>query len=257
MYPLRPRLTKRVVLAITVIWMVSTIVSFPNLLFAKTEFDPDNNRTVCYIKWPDYPNSTSELVYSSILTLVNYVLPLGTLTVTYIQIGVELWGSRAIGEDTPVQLERIKSKRKVVKMMIVVVIIFALCWLPYHLYFIVAATATHISEYRYIQHIYLVIYWLAMSNSMYNPIIYCWMNSRFRHGFIQAFCCCPFKRCKRIKNKTKQGRPLFPDTNNTYAMTHKNDRNGSMSHTMTEMLENSSSSPNMKRKIIRKNNDFL
>ena len=48
-----------------------------------------------------------------LLTAVNYVLPLVTLTITYINIGVELWGSRAIGEDTPVQLERIKSKRRV------------------------------------------------------------------------------------------------------------------------------------------------
>ena len=29
-----------------------------------------------------------------------------------------------------------------------------------------------------IQDIYLSIYWLAMSNSMYNPMIYCYMNQR-------------------------------------------------------------------------------
>ena len=29
-----------------------------------------------------------------------------------------------------------------------------------------------------IQDIYLIIYWLAMSNSMYNPMIYCYMNQR-------------------------------------------------------------------------------
>ena len=28
------------------------------------------------------------------------------------------------------------------------------------------------------QEIYLSIYWLAMSNSMYNPMIYCVMNNR-------------------------------------------------------------------------------
>ncbi|GIY60812.1 hypothetical protein CDAR_308041 [Caerostris darwini] len=38
-----------------------------------------------------------------------------------------------------------------------------------------------------VQHTYLSIYWLAMSNSMYNPIIYCWMNSRFRQGFKNVF----------------------------------------------------------------------
>lgn len=45
--------------------------------------------------------------------IVTYVLPLVTLTVTYARVGMELWGSRAIGENTPVQYERIRSKRRV------------------------------------------------------------------------------------------------------------------------------------------------
>lgn len=67
---------------------------------------------------------------------------------------------------------------QVVKMMIVVVVIFAVCWLPFHVYFIVTSYLPEITNEPYIQEVYLVIYWLAMSNSMYNPIIYCWMNSR-------------------------------------------------------------------------------
>jgi tachykinin receptor 3 len=77
-------------------------------------------------------------------------------------------------------------------MMMVVVIIFAVCWLPYHLYFIVISYFPEITSSTYIQETYLAIYWLAMSNSMYNPIIYCWMNARFRRGFKQFFSCLPF-----------------------------------------------------------------
>ncbi|CAH0558873.1 unnamed protein product [Brassicogethes aeneus] len=80
----------------------------------------------------------------------------------------------------------------VVKMMIVVVIIFAVCWLPYHLYFIVTSYFPEITNSKYIQETYLAIYWLAMSNSMYNPIIYCWMNAKFRRGFKQCFSYFPF-----------------------------------------------------------------
>jgi tachykinin-like receptor len=67
---------------------------------------------------------------------------------------------------------------QVVKMMIVVVSIFAVCWLPFHIYFILTSFVPQITNTEYIQEVYLAIYWLAMSNSMYNPIIYCWMNSR-------------------------------------------------------------------------------
>ncbi|KOX74516.1 Tachykinin-like peptides receptor 99D [Melipona quadrifasciata] len=80
---------------------------------------------------------------------------------------------------------------RVVKMMIVVVVIFAVCWLPFHVYFIITPYFPEITNEPYIQEVFLGIYWLAMSNSMYNPIIYCWMNSRFRRGFAHFFSWCP------------------------------------------------------------------
>ena len=64
-------------------------------------------------------------------------------------------------------------------MMMMVVLIFIVCWLPYHTYFITANINPDINNSHYIQEIYLMIYWLAMSNSMYNPMIYCYMNQRF------------------------------------------------------------------------------
>ncbi|KAH8018653.1 hypothetical protein HPB51_009642 [Rhipicephalus microplus] len=86
----------------------------------------------------------------------------------------------------------IRHLAHIVKMMIVVVVIFAVCWLPYHVYFLATHHHPEITQSEYIQHVYLAIYWLAMSNSMYNPIIYCWMNSRFREGFKRVFCCLAF-----------------------------------------------------------------
>lgn len=45
--------------------------------------------------------------------LVNYVVPLVALAVTYARVGFELWGSQAIGERTANHDETVKSKRKV------------------------------------------------------------------------------------------------------------------------------------------------
>ncbi|XP_016121068.1 substance-P receptor-like [Sinocyclocheilus grahami] len=76
-------------------------------------------------------------------------------------------------------------------MMIVVECTFAICWLPYHVYFLLHQFLPHLFEEQYIQQVYLGIMWLAMSSTMYNPIIYCLLNDRFRAGFQQAFSWCP------------------------------------------------------------------
>ena len=73
----------------------------------------------------------------------------------------------------------------------VVVCIFMVCWAPYHLYFILVFHNPSLTKEPYIAHIYLFFFWLAMANSCVNPIIYYWMNARFRAYFNQAFCCLP------------------------------------------------------------------
>lgn len=96
--------------------------------------------------------------------------------------------------------------QQVVKMMIVVVAIFAVCWLPYHIYFIISWRYKEINEWPPIQEVYLAIYWLAMSNSMYNPIIYCWMNSKYVLLFIPIIlgnaepACSEFARLRFVRS---------------------------------------------------------
>ena len=75
--------------------------------------------------------------------------------------------------------------------MVLVVVTFAICWLPYHLYFILGTFQEDIYCRKFIQQVYLALFWLAMSSTMYNPIIYCFMNKRFRLGFLATFPCCP------------------------------------------------------------------
>ncbi|XP_057332517.1 tachykinin-like peptides receptor 99D isoform X1 [Microplitis mediator] len=198
MNPLRQRMSRRKTLCIAiVIWIFSVILSIPNLIFYNiytVTFQNGMVRIVCYGDWPnkdDNEFSYDEYIYNIIFMILTYFLPVGSMTFTYARVGFELWGSQSIGEQTHNQMESIKSKRRVVKMMIVIVGIFTVCWLPFHIYFIVVSTLPDVTNEPYIQEVYLAIYWLAMSNSMYNPIIYCWMNSRFRRGFALVFRWCP------------------------------------------------------------------
>ena len=80
---------------------------------------------------------------------------------------------------TRAQRESIKAKRKVVKMLITVTVIFALCWLPYHVYFLYTYHRMEVMKLEWVQHLYLLIYFFAMSNAACNPIIYALLNKRY------------------------------------------------------------------------------
>ncbi|XP_072051271.1 tachykinin-like peptides receptor 99D [Amphiura filiformis] len=111
------------------------------------------------------------------------------MAVCYSIMGVKLWGNDVIGEQVQNRSRQIKAKRKVVKMIVVVTITFAVCWLPLHVYNLLGILYPEAHMQPYSLNLYLAIWCLAMTSSMYNPIIYCWMNDRFRDGFKKVFRC--------------------------------------------------------------------
>uniref|UniRef100_A0A8C6T410 Neuromedin-K receptor n=1 Tax=Neogobius melanostomus TaxID=47308 RepID=A0A8C6T410_9GOBI len=189
-HPLKPRLSAKATTCIIVfIWCLAVALAFP-LCYYSTTITVMPNRTVCYVAWPR--KAKDAFMYHIIVTVLVYALPLVIMAITYTIVGVTLWGGEIPGDSCDNYHGQLQAKRKVVKMMIIVVVTFALCWLPYHVYFIVTGLNKELGRWKYIQQVYLSVLWLAMSSTMYNPIIYCCLNSRFRAGFKRAFRWCPF-----------------------------------------------------------------
>ncbi|XP_055325493.1 tachykinin-like peptides receptor 86C [Sitodiplosis mosellana] len=187
---------KKARMFVIIIWVLSSMLSLPCLFYSTTEakvYQSGKQRVVCFISWPDgrYPTSLTDYVYNCVFLVLTYGVPMLIMIVSYTIMGRVLWGSQSIGEHTQRQIESIKSKKKVVRMFIAVVTIFGICWLPYHLFYVYSYHRPHITSSNYVPHLFLAFYWLAMANSMVNPIIYYWMNRRFRHYFqkIMCFCC--------------------------------------------------------------------
>ncbi|XP_008296920.1 tachykinin receptor 3a [Stegastes partitus] len=188
-HPLKPRLSAKATTGVIIcIWSLAVVLAFPLCYFSTIRVVP--NRTLCYVAWPRMAHDP--FMYHIIVTVLVYVLPLVVMGITYTIVGVTLWGGEIPGDSSDNYHGQLRAKRKVVKMMIIVVVTFALCWLPYHIYFIVTGLNKRLSKWKYIQQVYLSVLWLAMSSTMYNPIIYCCLNSRFRAGFKRAFRWCPF-----------------------------------------------------------------
>ncbi|XP_057663981.1 tachykinin-like peptides receptor 86C isoform X2 [Diorhabda carinulata] len=192
-YPLEPRMSKTSsIIIIAIIWTTSMLLALPCLLYSRTvaHVTKKKHRVGCILVWPDEKHfgSTYDFWYQTTFLVVTYVVPMVLMSISYTMIGTVLWGSGSIGEKTQRQMDAIKSKRRVVKMFVLVVVIFGSCWLPYHIYFIYVYFDTKILFKKYTQHVYLGFYWLAMSNAMVNPLIYYWMNTRFRNYFKSAIC---------------------------------------------------------------------
>lgn len=75
--------------------------------------------------------------------------------------------------------------------MITVVVIYAVCWLPIHAITLIGDSHPDVWKFRHIQSVWIGCHWLAMSSCCYNPIVYCWMNPKFRNGFYYIFRFCP------------------------------------------------------------------
>ncbi|XP_003927546.1 cholecystokinin receptor type A [Saimiri boliviensis] len=83
------------------------------------------------------------------------------------------------------------AKKRVIRMLIVIVVLFFLCWMPIFSANAWRAYDTASAERRLSGTPISFILLLSYTSSCVNPIIYCFMNKRFRLGFMATFPCCP------------------------------------------------------------------
>ncbi|KAM7366325.1 hypothetical protein PAMP_015774 [Pampus punctatissimus] len=89
------------------------------------------------------------------------------------------------------------AKKRVIRMLLVIVFLFFLCWTPV---FVVNAWQAFDRRmtYRLTGAPISFIHLLSYTSACVNPIIYCFMNKRFRQGMLATFTCCScFRRSSR------------------------------------------------------------
>ncbi|XP_036905950.1 cholecystokinin receptor type A [Sturnira hondurensis] len=83
------------------------------------------------------------------------------------------------------------AKKRVIRMLMVIVVLFFLCWMPIFSANAWRAYDTASAERHLSGTPISFILLLSYTSSCVNPIIYCFMNKRFRLGFAATFRCCP------------------------------------------------------------------
>ena len=74
------------------------------------------------------------------------------------------------------------NKRQIIRMSITVVVAFALCWLPAHVYHVILAIDLNL-HYSLPHYVMLVCYWCGHANSAVNPWLLIYFKKRFRAVF--------------------------------------------------------------------------
>lgn len=126
--------------------------------------------------------------------------------------GLLVSGRRDIpGDSRDTQLRRMqqRSKFKVVKMLMVVVVVFTLSWLPLYTFWLLVKFVDLGTLPAFVGHLLPVAMpvaqWLGASNSCVNPVLYAFFNHKYRQGFqklLQSGSCCSIVRIETPTDST-------------------------------------------------------
>ncbi|XP_049271740.1 RYamide receptor isoform X2 [Rhipicephalus sanguineus] len=180
MSPLKARTTKlRAKFIICGIWTLAVAAALPCALALRVETQVEShalNLTKPFCHEVGISRKAWR-IYNHVLVCLQYFFPLLTICFVYARMGLKLKESKSPGNAQGARDAGIlKNKKKVIKMLFVIVALFAFCWLPYQLYNVLREVFPKIDKYKYINIIWFCTHWLAMSNSCYNPFIYAIYN---------------------------------------------------------------------------------
>ncbi|XP_027571363.1 neuropeptide Y receptor type 2-like [Pipra filicauda] len=187
-FHLDSRISKRLSFTIiAVMWLAAAVLAGPLAIFREYRYEeiPSINlkMAVCSEKWPS-GNNRDATIYSLSMLLLQYVLPLAIICYAYTRIWFKLKNHVSPTSRNENQCRR----RKTTKMLVMVVVVFAVCWLPFHI-FQLAIDLDLVLIFHEYKLLYTVFHVGAMCSTFVNPLLYGWMNKNYRNGFLMFFRC--------------------------------------------------------------------
>ncbi|XP_058794143.1 neuropeptide CCHamide-2 receptor-like [Phymastichus coffea] len=203
------------IMTVSLIWVLASILALPAALFSHVPREPlkGNHSIAICSPFPKEFGDGYEKTMVLFKFLVYYAIPLLIISGFYLGMArhLELSTRNMPGEQqgAPHHREQIKARKKVGKMVVSFVVIFFLCFLPYHafmLWFHFYPSSREVFDEFW--HAFRIIgFCLSFINSCVNPIALYFVSGTFRKRFNEYLCCC-IPSVRRAANA--QGR--FPRT---------------------------------------------
>ena len=184
-YPLKRQMTKsHAVVAIISLWVISGLLTIPYTMVLHL----DENSGQCDEVWPE---PAARKAYTASLFVFQYMFPLTVITIAYVKIGQEL--RRCTGEEkTNAALRGTyqKESSKVVRMLIVVTLLFAVCVLPNNIMWMWLDFGRG-NDYPHFWNVVAVTNIVLFANNAANPVAYTICHENFREEFKLFITCDP------------------------------------------------------------------
>ena len=206
MYPLKRYISFHAAyVLIVVVWIVGIAVNSPFLYAQKIIVSEEDGVRISYCQeiWTPVFGENAAKDFTIVLFVLFYAVPLLTMSVLYSFVVYKLWVRKAPGNQTTEnQLRAEKSRKKVLKMLIVVVTLFALCWLPMYINQFIWFFGFERFPCGPPPVLAFLGFFLGYANSALNPAIYVIFSSNFRKGFKDVLLC----RFRRSNSPTNLAR---------------------------------------------------
>uniref|UniRef100_A0A8C2DBT6 Neuropeptide FF receptor 1 n=1 Tax=Cyprinus carpio TaxID=7962 RepID=A0A8C2DBT6_CYPCA len=221
-HPFKPKLTLFVAkVSIGTIWVLALTIMFPSVLMLTVEQEKghvmvhgDNSTYPLYSCYETWPDPEMRKVYTTVLFLHIYVIPLALIVLMYGRIGAKLYATAVLASTEQPDVPVSQRKIRVIKMLILVALLFMLSWLPLWTLMLLTDYARPDEDNLELltSYIFPLSHWLAFSNSSVNPIIYGYFNENFKRGFQAACqhqaCCWGRKKTRFSIKRPRAGSPL-------------------------------------------------
>ncbi|XP_010002506.1 PREDICTED: C5a anaphylatoxin chemotactic receptor 1-like [Chaetura pelagica] len=152
-------------------WLLATLLTLPSFIFRTIRADEFSDKTTCVLSYTlvGSRQRLTEVVISTTRFLCGFLVPFVVITGCY---GLLL---------ARVYSKGLARSQKAIKLILVIITSFFICWLPYHVVgLILASTHPQSGLYKGALEVDPIVAGVAYVNSCINPIIYVVMGQDFK-----------------------------------------------------------------------------
>ncbi|XP_049416421.1 somatostatin receptor type 5-like isoform X1 [Epinephelus fuscoguttatus] len=160
------------------VWVVSFLIVLPVTIYSHVQ----EEFNTCNITWPE-PRELWSIVFILYTSILGFFGPLFVICLCYLLIVIKVRSAGARAGLT----KRRKSERKVTRMVVIIVLVFVLCWMPFYTTNIVNLFHT-IPENNTTAAVYFFLVILTYVNSCANPVLYGFLSDNFKQSFQKVLC---------------------------------------------------------------------